>query len=204
MVKLPDENAINELVTAFEPYYFALGKTAHAWNHLQEELAQLFSDLTGTDDLGLALWHTLRSDRGQRDLLEAALKSRLEDEEWREKYPRAKEDIGWLLTECNNLANRRNDAVHAPCTMGIKSGQLEIVPFSFYRNPRAQALKGKQILQEFAWYEATADTLKNFAVSLGAVFRSDRRSWPETPKLPTLQHKSSRAKQRHRSVCKSK
>jgi len=186
-------------VKAFEPYYAALGRTAHAWNHLQEELAQLFSDLSRTDNLGLALWHTVKNDRGQRDLLETALNSALEDEDWTKKFPKAKNDITWLLRETNKLADRRNDAIHAPCTMGVKTGQLEIMPFSFYGNPRAKKLLGKQILNEFKWYEGCADTLRLFSVSLAAALRNDRITWPDRPHLPALQQDPIRAKLHPRS-----
>jgi hypothetical protein len=199
MVKLPTEEEASIWVKKFEPYYPALGRTAHAWNHLQEELANLFSDLTHTDHLGLALWHSLKSDRSQRDLLEAALKYFAQDEDWTARYPRANDDITWLLNETNKLADKRNDAIHAPITMGIRTGELEIVPFSFYGNPRAKKLLGKQILREFEWYERCADTLRKFAVSVDAGLRGALPSWPERPQLPALQQDASRTAPRPRS-----
>jgi hypothetical protein len=193
MARLPTKEEIDEQVAAFQPYYEALGKTAHAWNHLQEELAQLFCEVGGIDPMGLRLWHALKSDRSQRDLLEAALHSALEDEKWAKKYPKAKTDITWLLVEANRLADRRNDAIHAPCTIGIKTGQLEIVPFSFYGNPRAKKLQGKQILNEFGWYEKSADTLRHFAISIAYCFRSGEvRTWPDRPHMPALRQDSIR------------
>ena len=57
-----------------EPYVTALGKVAHAWNYLQEALGQLFCAVTGleNDGTGEAIWHSLNSDRAQRDMLRAA------------------------------------------------------------------------------------------------------------------------------------
>lgn len=200
MAKLPSEEQVNELTAAFEPYYAAVGRTAHAWNHLQDELANLFADLTELDSLGLALWHALKSDRTQRDVLEAAAKAKGEDEEWLSGFPKAKDDILWLLARANELADKRNDAIHAPCTIGIASGQIEIVPSSFFGNPRARKLQGKQILNEFAWYEERADVLRNFAVALGSCLRRhDTRTWPERPRTPELRQDSNRKASRRQS-----
>ena len=96
-------------------------------------------------------------------MLKAALGARAaDDEEWVSKYPKAVKDIRWLLEKANGVAEKRNDAIHAPCSLGIVGHELEIIPIDFYGNPRAKNLRGKDILSEFAWYEKGADILRLF------------------------------------------
>jgi hypothetical protein len=187
MARLPSDEDFAAMDAALDPYFMALGKTAHAWNHLQEELGQLFCFLTNTDAVGLTIWHALKSDRSQRDLIEAALRSLAEGEDWVKEFPRAQADISWLLLETNKLADRRNDAIHAPCTVSNAHGDFEMIPLSFHGNPRARKLRGKQIVNEFQWYGETANVLKSFARHLCVgLNRSPYISWPDRPRMPTL------------------
>ena len=57
-----------------EPCIMALGKVAHAWNYLQEALGQLFVAVTGLEPhVGEGVWHILKNDRAQRDMLRATI-----------------------------------------------------------------------------------------------------------------------------------
>jgi hypothetical protein len=175
----------DEIIRAtFEPYVTALGKVAHAWNHLQETLGQLFCALTGLDErVGLAIWHSSRNDRAQHAMLKAALVTcwhkRLTDD-----LPTARDDLQWLLKEANNVAELRDNAVHAPMSLVIGRPTLEIVPAAYSGNRRALKLVGKDILAEFAWYEDSADTLTRFARAALAAIVSDDYPWPARPSMP--------------------
>jgi hypothetical protein len=201
MTKLPTDAQIREVEDVFRPYIFALGQVAHAWNHLQETLASLFCVVAGINQtIGLAIWHSLQSDRAQREMLRAALAVRALDEDWSKKNPDAKASVSFILEEVNKLADRRNDAVHAPCSVGIHEGEFEVIPLSFWGNPRARKLKGKAILTEFSWYEACADSLRSYTHAVEAAL--DGGPWPDKPQMPTLELPPSRKGKHHRSDAK--
>src|SRR5215207_9637066 len=185
MVKLPDKIQIEAATKRFEPYLTALGSVANAWNHLHEELGLLFCYVSGLDTtMGMNIWHSLKSDRSQRDLLDAAIKTRAEDEDWAKQFPKARESIDWMLTKIHKFAERRNDAIHAPCSIGIGDDQFEIVPHSFFGNPKAKRLRGKDILTEFDWYTDYTDALRRYAQSLQPALGTVGYSWPDKPLLP--------------------
>ena len=203
MAKLPTTEEIDAATAAFDPYYSAVGKVVHAWNHLQDEFAELFCIVSGLNhSVGLAIWHAVQSDRGQREMLRAAVYAACADEEWAKKFPSAKEGIDWLLNEANKVADRRNDAIHAPCSVTIGTGDFEIIPFSFLGNPRAKKLHTKDILAEFSWYARSASVLKQYAVDVEAALSSTRRPWPDKPRMPILEHRPSHAEPDGRNVGK--
>lgn len=184
MPLLPTKEEIEATNEILKPYFLALGRVAHSWNHLHEELGKVFCALTGLDlSIGMAIWHSLKSDRSQRDILEGALNSAACSSEWTERFPSAKKGVLYLLNEINNLADRRNNAIHAPCT--IIPGDIEIVPLTFFGNERARRLHGKDILEEFTWYEKSADALKAHATNVRFALDSGG-TWPEKPQMPAL------------------
>jgi hypothetical protein len=173
----------DSIEASFTPYVTALGRVAHAWNHLQEHLAQLFCLVSGINDaMGLAIWHALKSDRSQRDILEAAVNVASSDPDWIETTPHAKADLLWLLKKANKVAEQRNNAIHAPCGLSIDEGEFEIIPETWYQNPRAGKLRGTDVLREFDWYEKSADTLMQFARAIyTALNHGACDPWPERP-----------------------
>ena len=121
MASLPEIPEKNIIEDAFRPYVLAIGNVAHSWNRLQEELAKLFCAVTGLDNsMGLGIWHALKSDRSQRDLLEAAIKVGATWQTWSTTYPTACADLLWIIERANKVADQRNDAIHAPCTMLVE------------------------------------------------------------------------------------
>jgi hypothetical protein len=189
---------------AFEEYYLAVGKVARAWNTLHESLGQLFVTVSGSDKVwteagaikvALAIWYSVKSDRAQRDMLRAAFNAN--SGRW-EKLPKALDDFKWLLDRCDELAEQRNDAVHAPCSIYIGSGPngAEMGPAYFAAgNPRAKNLeaknlKGKQLIAEFDWCERYAWTLIGFIQKLEKpMVLPDRYRWPDRPPKPTRKTK---------------
>jgi hypothetical protein len=186
VAKLPNDEEVDAATAAFAPYFTALGKVAHAWNHLQEEVGRLFCLVAGIDDhMGLAVWHSSKSDRAQRDMLEAALLTAALDEDWAEKHPKAKQAIQWLLGRANGVGGQRDVAVHAPCSIGVDGGAFEIVPLAFHGNRLAKTLVGKRILDEFRWYEKSADVLKEYARAIHVALADEGFPWPDKPHMPT-------------------
>jgi hypothetical protein len=187
MARLPTSDEIDAATAALEPYFAALGRVAHSWNHLHEELGKLFCSVSGLElHHGMAIWHKLKSDRSQRDILTGAINARAQESDWAESRPRAAEAIINLLNETNALAERRNNAIHAPCSVAIHGNRkdFQIVPVSFFGNDKARRLVGKDIIEEFNWYERCANTLKKHATDCRLAVDA-RLSSPEKPLMPT-------------------
>lgn len=193
MAKLPTAEEVAAQTAALQPYFLALGKVAHSWNHLHEELGKVFCAVTGLPlHLGMGVWHKLKSDRSQRDILEGAIQSRAVEDEWAENNPNALKGVTDLLHQVQSLANKRNDAIHAPCLVisGIMY-DFEIAPMTFFGNKLAKNLHGKDILKEFEWYEKTADVLRDHAWRVRFALDS-HGPWPNKPQLPSLGQDHSR------------
>src|SRR5580704_7160746 len=79
---------------AFRPYVGALGQLALSWNALHETMAFLFCSVMGGgySNQFLAVWHALKSDRSQRDILLAATESHMNPA----YSPQFVSDIKWL------------------------------------------------------------------------------------------------------------
>lgn len=206
MAKLPTKEQMIAAKAALEPYKLALGSVAHSWNHLQEQLGLLFCMITGLEDtMGMAIWHALKSDRSQRDLIEAAVEAASKDEEWARDFPKAKEDINWILRKVNNLTDGRNSAIHAPVFSYI-GGLPDIRPYTLHGNPNAKRLRGKDIFAEFEWYEKYFDTLQLYAGGITIALIDRRRPagarmpWPDRPLLPTVKQKSGHQDRSHPTV----
>jgi hypothetical protein len=173
---------------AVDDYAVAVGRVAHEWNYLHERLGALFVAVTGMErNLALSIWYSVKSDRAQRDMLKAAIDAT--NSQRSEKRPEAPVDLKWLLDRANELAEARNDAVHAPCSLYIGGSGSEMRASFFDGNPRAKNLMGKELLVEFAWCERFAENLSRFAQMLGtAIALPDRFPWPERPKILPRDH----------------
>jgi hypothetical protein len=197
MAKLPTTEEIDAMPT-FEPYFTALGKVAHAWNHMQEELGDLFCRVTGiSHSTGMTIWHSLRSDLAQREMLRAVVEHRALDDEWAEKHPHAGATIVELIKGINAFSGKRNAAIHAPCNQVLGGDDLEIVAVSYFGNPNAQrltetvVLKGADILTQFDWFERTADAYRRYVGEITYALGEPRVPWPDKPRMPTLGEKNS-------------
>lgn len=184
IVKWPSDE---ETRFAFDSYTLALGKVAHAWNYLHEQLARLFSVVVGAEPaISLGIWYSTTNERAQREMLRAAFKA-ANVKRW-QFFPKAVEDFEWLCKMLDQLAGHRNTAIHAPCSLyigGGDAGSSEMGTSFFQGHPRAKELQGKRILIEFAWCESYAETLTSFVQKVeSAMANSGRHSWPSRPSLP--------------------
>jgi hypothetical protein len=191
MAKLSSNEDVAAATVTLETYFLALGKVAHEWNHMQEELGGLFCEVASLDQqMGMAIWHALKSDRSQRDLLRAAIETKATDDDWIEKRPKALTAIVDLLNEINEFSNRRNAAIHAPCSVVSGEGDLEIFAVSFTGNPNAAKLRNKDILSEFDWYERTAEHYRRYVKDIHYALSEPRVPWPDKPARPTRGQKN--------------
>src|SRR5262249_44742882 len=98
--------------------------------------------------MGLAIWNVIKSDRSQRDVLEAAAKVVLAD------LRNLKDEILWLVTEINKRVIDRNDAVHTAFLFATQEdGEIAPVP-DVFGNPRLLRLEGEDLIAKF---EASRD-----------------------------------------------
>lgn len=173
-----------ELNKAVRLYALELARLTIEWNHLHENLANLFWRSTGITNgaIPLAIWHSIRSDLAQRQVLRAAAQQMYAHNK------QAKDEIEWVLdTIDNKLSNRRNDAIHAPII--FEGGPHETTPVipSHTMNPRALSLKGKVIMKELVWYRDMARCLRLYARELHRALKPNTlKPWPTRPLLPTL------------------
>lgn len=186
MSKLPSAEEINAITKALQSYFIALGRVAHSWNHLHEELGKVFCAVAGLDlSVGMAIWHKLRSDFSQREILQGAITAKVSDTDWDLAHPGALNGVTFLLTETQSLSDKRNDAIHAPCHVLPGATEFEITPISYFGNPRARKLIGKDILSEFDWYERWANAIKSHATEVRLAIDSGTHTWPKKPDRPT-------------------
>jgi hypothetical protein len=104
--------------------------------------------------------------------------------------PRAPDDPKWLLDRADKLANDRNNAIHAPCSLYLPGdGSSEVmaaVRTANAGNRRAKNLEGIDLLIELHWCAAYAERLGQFAGMLASAMASpDHYEWPARPKIPS-------------------
>jgi len=182
----PRPISAKKLDAAFAPLALEIGQLNRAWNRLHENLGKIFAAILNRNvaTVPLAVWYSVTNDRSQRLMLSAASKAFFAFDT--ATHPKAKDDIKWLLKECDALAGQRNTAIHAPLILTRQDGSKDIKIASeyFFGNPLAASLKDKNLFDEMLWYRARAEILQNHALSIWMHF-GQRESWPEKPLMPT-------------------
>jgi len=174
-----------------------VGQVAFYWNELHEALGELFALIVTSDRVvGMAVWYSTQNDRGQREMLRAALDVTPVDR-W-PRFPRAIPDITEVLDKTQSLSDRRNDALHTPFSMTISSPRepgkphIAMAPSTHLGNPRAKKLRGKDLIAEFEFYARTAKALSEFVGAAIVALTSSDQPWPDKPRMPTLSLKKGR------------
>lgn len=168
----------------FRPYVAALGQLALAWNGLHETLALLYCEIVRTSKVvsqHLAVWHALKMDRAQRDILLAAATNNLFG-----IIPVAFDaDIKWICNRADALEDARNDALHSPLWAYRRDvDKFTVLPGTGLGHIRAQKLAGKNLLAEFRWCRDRAISLSKFAAAMTDTLRDLERPWPDRPPWP--------------------
>jgi tRNA A-37 threonylcarbamoyl transferase component Bud32 len=163
-------------------------------------MGELFADvmMRNTPIVGMSVWHATYNDRTQRDMLSAAVNA-LPKEYLRERIA---DEIRWLLTESEKLAERRNTALHSPLVFVIYADHYELMPMHFFGNPRAKKLAKKDLLKEFTWYRGCAAALAHYAELLHYALCFDNYALPDRPQLPSLGQSQTRTRPRRKTKTK--
>lgn len=170
---------------AFLPYATALGQLALAWNGLHESLAFLFCSIMGGGYVNqfLAIWHALKQDRAQREILLSALEGHMNP------TPPAQllDDIKWLCGRADVLEDARNDALHSPLWAQMRGPEHAVVgPMVGLGHVRAQKLLTRgDLLKEFRWCRNAAILLADFVSEIdAALVGHPLGTWPQRPAWP--------------------
>ncbi|MEJ0093094.1 MAG: hypothetical protein WDN46_06600 [Methylocella sp.] len=206
ITKKPRRPTARQIDNAFAPYALEIGRLTRAWNGLHNMLGEIFSRIISRNNVNIsrAIWHSLMSDKTQRDILKAAYQAPGAIDS--KVHPKAIADLKWLIKNVDDLGFRRNDAIHAPMLVGkyMRTGEMVVLPDIYAGNPRAIKLHEKELLLELRWYRMCADTLAKFAGVIWFHLGRDKGSWPERPLLPTLgQGQTDRASRRKKGNAKS-
>jgi hypothetical protein len=170
---------------SFRPYTLALGQLALAWNGLHETLAQLYCRLMAGGLMGkepvnqhLAVWHALKMDRAQRQILLAAAKSNT----WGAVPVTLIDDIKWICGRADVVEDARNDALHSPL-WAYERGPREtiVMPVTFLGHVRATKLFDKDLLVEFRWCRDAAIALDDYAIGIADSLFDPMKPWPGRP-----------------------
>lgn len=171
-----------ELDRRFEPYALQLGWLAYSWNNLHDRLGQLFWILTGLQNgsVPLAIWNAVKNDRTQREMVRATAAVTLASDLV------VFDEIKWVLDRADTFEEHRNNALHSPLTFMIDADGPQLSSKWLSGNPRAVKLKDKDLLNEFAWYGRSANTLAIYVQRI-SIHLKDPAQFPlsERPTLPT-------------------
>jgi hypothetical protein len=187
IVRPPTREQMRE---AYDLYTAAIGRVAYTWNHLHEALARLFARIVGGWDydvqrnVALAVWYSSYSDRSQRQMLKAAIKAATHDPIWAGLPDNARADLLWLMEQANNLGNKRDEAIHAPCSFFTDHEGTEVGADFLSRHRRARSLTGKQLLIEFDWLERYTEALYSFTQAASLAMSVGNPTWPQRPSVP--------------------
>lgn len=167
----------SEVRAAMEKHAAIIGHVTIVWNDTHDLVYHIFEDASGMgEEMAKALFHTLRSDAGQRDLTLAAVRVRLGRDN-----PRYKE-LKRFFSEIGQCASARNEAIHTswgydvlenPTTGEVKLGGIG-------KRPR-HALDDGQ-------HEARFNKLREDLQALySELWEWQRVPFPETGQSPTGQ-----------------
>ena len=187
----------------FGPLATEIGWVAYEWNRLQSALAELFNDVLETKSgaVGYSVWHSLKSDLSQREMLRAAANYHVVTDSEKKAFC---ETVVALLNKVNDLSRKRNDALHVPLIFVHTATGLEIETLAFFGSPQARNLDSKNLIEEFRWYRKSLAVLAGYAEELHYALRfPEHYPLRPIPALPALGEKDSPKRSTRRRKPKS-
>lgn len=165
----------------FQPYAQALGEAAMAWNDFHMVLSYLFGVATRIPNKMApdVMWNSLKSDRAQREMLEALVGLNVISYNIQRKL---RAEIKWVLEQATKLENLRNNLLHSP----VLIDEFEVV-FAWHHlgHKRAKQFAGKDVLQEARYFYDTVIVLREYTEKLSDILsQAPGVSLPGRPSLP--------------------
>jgi hypothetical protein len=163
----------------FQPYAKALGELTLAWNDFHMALSSVFWAASKIPNkmTPQAMWNAIKSDRAQRDMLEALIDLRVLGHNLPTNI---RCEIKWVLHEARKLEDTRNDALHSPLLS--EKGTV----FAWYQlgHARAEKLANKDLLKVFGWFYDTVIILRQYTELLSDAIGQPNEPLPKRPSLP--------------------
>jgi hypothetical protein len=175
-----------------------IGLCIRSWATLHEMLADMLRFVLKIEySVSFAMWHSLKSDLSQRELLLAAVKAsrdHLEHMVLLSQLPTPFPQIAiydaiiLAINKITEHSHRRNDAAHSPIVFSrsfFNDEDYEAEVSRYTQNPRAAKLKDKELFQYFRWSNACA---QEFQLHIRALTKClyDETPLPEKLQLPPL------------------
>lgn len=155
-----------------------IGEISIAWNSLHVAFYEIFMALMPTADSAFGVWHTIQSDKGQRDMMLQAARGIMQDRK------RLLANLEWVADKATMLSTFRNDAMHA--AMNFRSGVYSADPLT----TRKQSLQRLNVVPiDKSWKNVRGDlyALTTYANFVWAeIFDPGCLAhWPYRPKILT-------------------
>jgi hypothetical protein len=180
---------------AIAQHNYRVGEVVHAFNAAQASFFLIFSRLAADTNitLALALWDTQASDLSQRKLLDAHVRHSV-------KRKVIKRNLLWAIAAMNELAEHRNDAVHADFIWYYD----RIIPGLATKQARSERLEARPF--DTIWKDLRGDlaAIANYVFDLHYDLAADE-AWPSTkrPRLKLARSMSARQQSQRRQARKS-
>lgn len=175
----PKDERRNYADKKFDQLAQSIGRVALAWNGLHTELFGLFWAVSGISNgmIPGVVWHTLKVDRSQREILNDFIKSPALGINISKDLRR---EIGWLLIETNKLEDTRNDLIHT--TFGVSEGK----PFAMHLGQHKRGLKfdDQDIQARADWLFSRITLLSCYTEQLIDMVRKPDQICTQRPLLP--------------------
>lgn len=160
-----------------------VGEVVIAWNDLQGSLFMIFWALLGKSHaVAHGIWHTIQSDKTQREMLAGVAKADLEDR------PKALESVMWLLKAAAALSSYRNDSAHTPIMPVVTAtGTIGVAPNMFSgRGPAIERLVATPLDQVWRRVRGDLYALARYGQLIAHVLMSSGGASPPWPRRPRL------------------
>jgi hypothetical protein len=179
-----------------------VGELIIAWNRVQSAMFDLFWVIIGKDRHALAhaIWHTIQSDKNQREMLVSAATATLVSEDDKDKKrvkanAKTLDHIKWITNMAHQLSPYRNDPAHANIMFSSAGGSVAVVPdFASTRWAVLDRLTEKPTAQMWQRVRGDLYAVADFAVSLRISLTDP--DWPYAlparPKLRVAQEKNAK------------
>lgn len=158
-----------------------LGEVVHAWNSAHGSLYMLFVTLLQSEPMAEGIWHTIQSDKTQREMVE---KTALGAIHFSVSIRNA---VIWTTKAMHHLASYRNDAAHVQMVVAPDASghSFDLIPNSL--TARSSALKRlSDSPLEKNWHKLRGDliAIDNYATDLmWAMLTGAARPYSHRPRL---------------------
>ena len=172
----------------FDVFAKAIGRATLAWNDLHISIGSIFWALTKIPNGSApgAIWHSLKSDRAQRDM---TLELAMLDAMGYTISDKLSIEIKWLLDRCTSLEDTRNNLLHSPFIFN----DGEVIPFHLGQHKRALKLHGRDLSAHCEHFYESVTILRDYAEGLERTIRGIEEAAPPRPQLPTQHWRGSSA-----------